>query len=117
MHATALGKRFYHNRKVRYTVLLPVFVDLSRTNGSIFTREDYLPSTGVDLGELEVRASLSDEQQKEEVKRQVRVWIGRQPLISGERILIAGYETNRLDSSRPIQYNKLEFNDSKNLTQ
>ncbi len=59
-----------------------------------------------------MRASLSDEQQKEEVKRQARAWIGRQPLISGERILIAGYETNRLDSSLPIQYNKLEFNDA-----
>ena len=35
--------------------MFPVFVDITRKNGSIFSREDYMASTTVDLGEIEVK--------------------------------------------------------------
>ena len=108
---TALGKKFYANRKDKYTVLFPATIDLTRTNGSIFSREgDYMPSTAVDLGEIEVSAALSVPEQEAEVKRQALAWMARQPLISGERILLSGYETHRLDPSRQMQFNKLSYN-------
>ena len=109
---TQLGKRFYKDAKDKYTVLFPVNIDLTRTNGSIFTRQDYMPSTAVDLGEIEVNRNLTEQQQIAEVKRKVQEWMQRQPSIEGERILIAGYETHRLDTSQEIQYNKLSWNDA-----
>ncbi len=42
---TALGRSFYKNRKDRYTVLIPVSVDLVRKNGSVNSRDgDYMVS-------------------------------------------------------------------------
>jgi len=109
---TALGRAFYSRRTDKFTVLFPANIDITRTNGSVFTREgDWMPSTAVgDLGEIEVNAALSDADQRAEVRRQARAWLDRQPTISGEKILIAGYETHRLDASRELQFNKLSFN-------
>ena len=108
---TALGKKFFAHRKTRFTVLFPVSVDLVRKDGSVFSRDgDYMPSTAVDLGEIEVPASLDDAQQIAEVKRQAEEWLAGRDDIDNEKILLAGYETHRYDPSRPIQYNKLHFN-------
>ena len=68
---TQLGRRFYKNAKDKYTVLFPVNIDLTRTNGSIFTRQDYMPSTAVDLGEIELNCNLPEQEQIAEVKREV----------------------------------------------
>ena len=107
---TALGKRFYAQRKDRYTVLFPVSVDLTRKNGSIFTRaDDWMPSTAVELGEIEVSSALSDAAQRTEVKRKAEAWMDAQPLIMGHRILLAGYETHRLDPARSLEFNKISF--------
>jgi len=108
---TALGRKFYANRKDRYTVLFPVSVDLTRKNGSIYTREgDWMPSTATDLGEVEVSAALSELEQTAEVKRQAQAWMDAQPMVSGERILMPGYETHRLDPARELQFNRMSFN-------
>ena len=102
---------FYKNRKVSNTVLFPVSVDLTRKNGSIFVREgDYLPSTATDLGEIQLSASMSEEEQIAEVKRRADAWINEQTLIDGERILLLGYETHRYDSTRSIEFSHLSFN-------
>ena len=37
---TAIGRKFYANRKDRFTVLFPAQIDISRTDGSIFTRAE-----------------------------------------------------------------------------
>ena len=108
---TALGRKFLANRTVRYTVLFPASIDLTRKNGSVFTREgDWMPSTAVDLGELEVSAALSDAEQRAEVKRIAEEWLAGRDDIDGEKILLAGYETHRYDPSRQIQFNKLSYN-------
>ena len=61
---TALGKKFFKHRTVRYTVLFPASIDITRKDSSTFTREgDYMPSTAVDLGEIEVSAELGDAEQ------------------------------------------------------
>jgi hypothetical protein len=109
---TNLGKKFYENKKDRFTVSFPVYVDITRTSGSIYTRSDSMASTTVDLGEIELSAGLSDADQEIELKRIATNWVNSQPLIDGERILLTGYETNRYDTSRPIQFNKLSFNQS-----
>ena len=36
-----------------------------------------------------------------------RTWRDQQPTIEGEKVLLAGYETHVLDTSREIQFNKL----------
>ena len=108
---TLLGKKFYANRKDRFTVLFPVSVDLTRKNGSIYSRTgDYMPSTAVDLGEIEVSAAMTEAEQIAEVRRQAMAWLNEQPIIDGERILLPGYETHRYDPEREIQFNKMSFN-------
>ena len=107
---TLLGKKFYSRRTDRITVLFPVFVDITRTNGSVYSRRDFLPSTATSLGELQVSAALSQAEQEREIRRLARVWMDAQPLMGEERILLAGYETHRDDPSRQIQYNKLSHN-------
>ena len=109
---TLLGKRFYALQTVRYTVLFPVDIDLTRTNGSIFTRTgDYMPSTAVGLGEIQVSATLTPQAQEAQVRAKALDWLSRQPTISGEKILLAGYETHRLRDG-PLQFNKLSFNNA-----
>ena len=107
---TILGKRFFGRRTDRITVMFPVFVDITRTNGSVYSRQDWMPSTATDLGELQISAALSTADQEREVKRLARAWMDAQPSMEGERILLAGYETHRHDPSRPLQYNKLSHN-------
>jgi hypothetical protein len=97
---TVLGRKWYAGRKTRYTVLFPATIDLTRTNGSIYSREgDWMPSTAVDLGEVLVSSSLSETDQITEVKRRAQEWLARQPVVSGERILRGGDATHRLGAT------------------
>ncbi len=108
---TVLGRAFYKHKTVRFTMLLPATVDLVRKNGSVYSRHgDYLPSTGCGLGELEVSAALDETQQIAEAMRLTTAWLDAQPNISGQVILLAGYETFRLDRERSVQYNKISWN-------
>ena len=105
---TALGRTFYAKAVDRYTVLWPVQVALTRINGSIFEREDWMPSTAIDaLGEIEVPKSLSEAEQRTRVAQIERAWRDAQPTVEGRKVLLPGYETYTLDTSREIQYNKL----------
>ena len=72
---TQLGKAFYKNAKDKYTVLFPVNIDVTRVNGSILTRQDYMPSAAVDLGEIEVDRNLTEQTQIAEVKKRVQEWM------------------------------------------
>ena len=65
-----------------------------------------MPSTAINLGEIEVPESLSENEQRTRVAAIERQWRDEQPTIEGEKILLAGYETHILDSSREIQHNK-----------
>ena len=79
-----------------------------RINGSIFEREDRLPSNAIEsLGEIEVSKTLSEAEQKAKVAQIEQTWRDQQPTILGENVLLAGYESHVSDTSRPIQYNKL----------
>jgi len=107
---TKLGKSFYSKAVDRYTVLWPVRVDLTRINGSIFSREDWLPSSKIEaIGEIEVPRNLSDAEQRARVAQIELNWRSQQPIIEGERVLLPGYETHVLDltDTRRVQYNKL----------
>ena len=104
---TAMGKTFYSKAVDRYTVLWPVRIQLTRVNGSLFEREDWMPSTAVDsLGEIEVRKE-NETAQRQMVPQIERTWRDQQPTIESEKVLLAGYETHILNTSREIQYNKL----------
>ena len=108
---TALGKTFYAKAVDKYTILWPVRIQLTRINGNIFEREDWLPSTAIEsLGEIEVPRPLTEKEQRERVARIEQTWRDKQPTIEGEKVLLPGYETHVLDTSRPIQYNKLTVN-------
>ena len=67
-----------------------------------------MPSTAIEsLGEIEVPKNLSETAQRQKVAATERQWRDAQPTIEGEKVLLPGYETHILDSSREIQYNKL----------
>ena len=92
----------------KFTVLWQVKVQLTRINGSLFEREDWMPSTAIPaLGEIEVPRTLSEAAQLQRVKTIERQWREQQPTIEGRKVLLRGYETYILDTSREIQYNKL----------
>ena len=66
------------------------------------------PSTAIEsFGEIEVPRNLSENEQRQRVAQIERTWRDQQPTIEGEKVLLAGYETYILDTSREIQYNKL----------
>ena len=86
-------------------------IQLTRISGGIYERESWLPSTAIDaLGEIEVPRPLTEKEQRERVAQIEQTWRDQQPTIEGEKVLLPGYETHVLDSSRPIQYNKLTVN-------
>ena len=43
-----LGRAFYSKAVDRYTVLWPVRIQLTRVNGSLFERGDFMPSTAIE---------------------------------------------------------------------
>ena len=108
---TALGNTFYSNKVDRFTVLWPVKVQLTRVDGSIYEREDWLPSTAIsELGEIEVPGNLDENEQRRQVAQKELTWRRQQPTApDGSRILISGYETHLIDAtdSRRVQFNKL----------
>ena len=105
---TSLGRTFYSKAVDRYTILWPVKIQLTRINGSIFEREDWLPSTAIEsLGEIEVPRSLSEDAQRQKVAQIERTWREAQPNIVGQKVLLSGYEAQILDDNREIQYNRL----------
>ena len=105
---TALGKKFYSKAVDRFTVLWPVKVQLTRINGSIFEREDWMPSTAIQsLGEIEVPRTISEDAQRARVAQIERTWRDAQPTIEGRKVLLSGYEAHLLDTTREIQFNKL----------
>ena len=107
---TVLGRKFFSNRQVMFLVLIPCSVILTRKNGSLFQRDgDYLPSTAISLGELQVNAGLAPAAQIEEVRRQTLAWLRDQPTLEGQTVLLAGYESYIFDGTRQIQYNKMEY--------
>ena len=81
-----------------------MFVALTRLNGSVYEREDWMPSTAIEsLGEVEVAKTLPESQQRQRVADIEFAWREQQPIIEGRRVLLACYETHTLDESRPVQ--------------
>ena len=75
-----------------------------------------MPSTAIEsLGEIEVPKNLSETAQRQKVAATERQWRDAQPTIEGEKVLLPGYETHILDSSREIQYNKLSVSQQGNV--
>ena len=77
---TNLGKKFFEGAVVRYTVSFPVFVDLTRANGSVYRREDWLARTAVPrLGEIETKRGASEQEQIQDVRRKTRAFLDGLP--------------------------------------
>ena len=111
---TALGKQFFSKAVDRYTIIWPCFTQLTRTNGSIYEREDWLPSTATELGEIEVPRALTEQAQRQKVAAIEAAWRSQQPMIGDRRALVVGYESATIDTSRQIQYNKLSMGSAGN---
>ncbi len=108
---TKLGQQFYAKAVDRYVVEFPVRILITRTNGSIFQREDWKASNAFnDLGIIEVPKTLSDQEQVDRVKQIERAWRRQKPKMDGHTVLDPGYETILLDTSRQIQYSKQVVN-------
>ncbi len=79
---TKLGAQFYSKATSKFVVLWPVKIQLTRINGSIFEREDWMPSTAIEsLGEIEVPRNLSETEQRQRVAAIERAWRDQQPNI------------------------------------
>ena len=79
-NAPALGRKYYARAKDRYSVSFPTIVNVTRTNGSIYQRQDWLPSTALpSLGEIKVSRELSEAQQIAEVRRKVQEFLLNHP--------------------------------------
>ena len=114
---TQLGKTFYSKSVDKFIVLWPAKVQLTRINGSIFEKEDYLPSTAIaELGEIEVPRALLEEAQRQKVAQIEAAWRAQRPQIEGETVLLSGYESYILDTSRPITYHKQEVSIAGDVT-
>ena len=66
-----------------------------------------MPSTAIDLGEIEIPRALLETAQRQKVAQIERTWRDQQPTVENEKVLLAGHETHILDTSREIQFNKL----------
>ena len=124
---TALGKKYFAKAKDRYTVSFPVIVNVARTNGSLYQREDWLPSTALpNLGEIEVSRELPEQQQIAAVRRKVNEYLRTLPkdyVDAAEtheaEVLLPGNESgvaSLLDHSREIEYNKLSISAQGDVT-
>ena len=54
-------------------------------------------------GEIEVGRNLSETAQRQKVASIEMQWREAQPTIEGEKVLLSGYESHTLDTSREIQ--------------
>ena len=87
----ALGKTFYSKAVDRYTVLWPLWIQLTRIqpgryNSTIFERENWMPSTVSDsIGEIEVPRNLSETMQRQRAAQIERQWRNAQPTIEGDK--------------------------------
>jgi hypothetical protein len=113
---TALGKLFFSKAVDRFTILWPVHIQLTRTNGSIYERIDWLPSTATPLGEIEIPRT-NETAQRAKVANIEAAWRGQQPMIGDRRALVTGYESATLDTTREIQYNKLSMGGNAGTTE
>jgi len=117
---TVLGKKFLARALDKYTVSFPVLVNVTRTNGSIYQRQDWLPSTALPLGEIEVPRAMTEQEQIAEVKRRVATFLHTLPSDYTDhtethttKILLPGNDSgvaSLLDTSRTTEYNKLTVN-------
>ena len=89
---TKLGKEFFSKQKDRWIARIPTTVYLKRQNGTYWPREAWLESTSVEaLGELKFPATMSEAEQRAEVKRQVDAWLAAQTEeFEGEKLLVSG---------------------------
>ncbi len=98
---TKLGIQFFSKAVDKYTVLWPVKIQLTRVNGSIFEREDWMPSTAISaLGGIEVPRALPNADQLKRVNGGARQYRDQQPTIEGVKVLLTGYETHVFDDTR-----------------
>ena len=108
-------KKFYVNATDRYVVSFPVSVDIVRKNGTVYRREDWLASTAVSLGEIEIKLGASEHDELVEVKRRTHEFLATLSEVDGEKIILPGYETHILDTQREIEYNKLSISQQGNV--
>ena len=64
---TKAGTEYYKHHKDRWLVQWPTKSWTRRKNGTYYIRDEYLPATAVDLGEINLPSTMADAQQKAEV--------------------------------------------------
>jgi len=114
---TKTGKEYYQHHSDRWLVQLPAKIQLRRKNGSYYVRDEYLQSSAVGLGEIHLPSTMTEAQQRAEVKRQTDEFLSGLPTVAGglsetipgpHQVLMAGYETWLLDPDRPVLYDRQE---------
>ena len=72
---TKLGKDFFGQRSDRWIIDIPVQLHLERTDGTIYSREDWISSTLIPtLRALSFPSSTPHAEQEAEVRRQYGAW-------------------------------------------
>ena len=65
---TTTGKEFYKHHTDRWLVQIPSKVYLRRKDNSYYVREEYMPSSANNIGELHMPATMSEADQKQKVR-------------------------------------------------
>ena len=86
---TRLGRQFYGERSDRWIAHIPMVRHLPRKNGTYYEKEDWLISTSLsEIGELSFSASLSEQEQRAEVRRVVDNYLaGKDELFDGAKVI------------------------------
>ena len=112
---TKTGKEYYQYHSDRWLVQLPAKVHLRRKNGSYYVREEYLPSTAVSVGEINLPSTMTEAQQRAEVRHRTDEFLSVLPSVAGglsasepgpHRVLMSGYESWLYDPDRPVLYDR-----------
>ncbi len=106
-----LGLDFYGRKSDRWIVRVPVTAHVQRVNGSYWAKQDWIESTSIpELGEMAFPASMTEPQQRAEVKRRVAAWLAtKTEEFEGEALLLEGdYDPKTYDASRSTEYSREE---------
>ena len=106
---TQLGRQFYGQRQDRWLIHFPTRTHIQRKNSSYFVKDDWLPSSATDLGELSYAATTSEAAQRADVQRRAQEWLASiERQYEGQPVVFEGTSEDFMtyDPARVIQYSR-----------
>ncbi|MCP3885265.1 MAG: hypothetical protein GY700_07290, partial [Propionibacteriaceae bacterium] len=109
---TRLGKEFYSDQRANWIVRIPVKTHLKRKNGTYYVKDGWIDSTSIPaLGELSFPATMSEAQQRAEVRRRTQAYLDTKTEWLGMKMITDGgdYDPQVYDESRGLEFSREEI--------